>query len=338
MPIEITGNETYTQLASSMSSPEILSNYINDDDFLDFSIMRCFDTPIPSDKVKKQLSLLFLIQQLSNSPEKATQFFLQMFPYERNGKAQIKVEVIFTSLIEIFHENLVHELHYSWLQKTNARQSLFIQAIINHIMTTPGKHLECHQPDLFISPIPPVRIYCNEFKKSNDAILGFKKFFLLTNGNIKSKIIVIYEIKAKWEFVSRSNTLISWLKNEKHQKKLLSWIAKREFTDANLTCEWLLEQRSGSMLKSLIAYFDTLTAINPDKAELTAIRLKKAWSQAKTRDKNKDNIQFNFILAPTIKNLLKEVCDTTGMSRNAFVEMAIKNEYKRFKETTQEGS
>ncbi|MGL6464124.1 hypothetical protein [Aeromonas hydrophila] len=313
---------------------------MNNDDFLDFSIIRCFRFGIYGaiEKSKKQELLLRGIKISCNSVNETTPLLQQKTLFHAGLNATLEYVDIFNHLIDLFIENTLSESNFLWLQDNNTRQSLFIQAIINYIVITPTNNTNGHTHELFISQAVPFRIFSRNFKKPREAVIDFKRFFLLADGDINRKITLIDDIKTKWLSIESRDTIIPWIKKEKDRKKLITWITKREFVDSSLACEWLLVQKSGPILKNFISYFDILMAINPDKATLTAMRLKKSWSQFKTREKNKENVQFNFILPPSIKNLLKDVCDTTGISRNAFVEMAIKNEYKRFQDTTKKGS
>lgn len=337
---EITNNEIYIKLATSLTKPNLLDEHMNNDDFLDFSIIRCLklDIKISIEKTKKQRLLLQGIKKIHDQQNAISPILQQKLIYYIALDATLEYAEIFTTLVELFTENEISELNYLWLQSNNTRQSLFIQSIISHVAAAPTNTQNDYNNDLCLSQFTPLRICSKNFKRPHDAIIEFKKFLLLTNGNIQSKINLINEIKTKWFFAENVNAIIPWLKKEKDRKNLIAWIIKREFIDSTLACEWLLDHKSGQTLKSFISYFDILTAFTPDKATLTAMRLKKSWSQFKTREKNKESVQFNFILPPSIKNLLKDVCDTTGISRNAFVEMAIKNEYKRFQDTTKKGS
>ena len=51
---EITNNEIYIKLATSLTKPNLLDEYMNNDDFLDFSIIRCLklDIKISIEKTK----------------------------------------------------------------------------------------------------------------------------------------------------------------------------------------------------------------------------------------------------------------------------------------------
>ena len=333
---EITTSEIYIKLKTSLTKPDLLDEYMDNDDFLDFSIIRCLnlDINLSIEKTKKQRLLLQGVKKIQAQKDEISPILQQKLIYYITLDAKIECAEIFTALVESFTENEIREINYLWLQNNNTRQSLFIQSIIFHIAITPANTQNDYNNDLFLSQFTPLRISTKNFKRPHDAIIEFKKYLLLMDGNIQSKINLIDKIKTKWFFIENANAIIPWLRKEKDRKKLIAWIIKREFIDSTLACEWLLDHKSGQTLKSFISYFDILTAFNPDKATLTAMRLKKSWSQFKTREKNKENIQFNFILPPSIKSLLKDVCDTTGISRNAFVEMAIKNEYKRFQDAT----
>ena len=151
------------------------------------------------------------------------------------------------------------------------------------------------------------------------------------------KITIINEMKRAWLLANLKNKFPSWIKKE-DTKTILEWLPlQTPFTPGN-DFYLLREYNNYGYAKLGTLYFDLQFIFVPDRAELELIRLRKAWSQVKTRAKNQNKPQINFSLSPDIKYILEDACKTTGLSRNSFVEMAIRNEHERVKKTIKEGS
>lgn len=83
---------------------------------------------------------------------------------------------------------------------------------------------------------------------------------------------------------------------------------------------------------AIITFFDLLYAQNLSLGELTLKKLKNAWTQAKFREKNRDRVQFNFLMDSRFKNELKEMSRHLRKPQSQLVEEAIDKmliEYKK---------
>ena len=144
-------------------------------------------------------------------------------------------------------------------------------------------------------------------------------------------------MKSAWLLANLKNKFPSWIKKE-DTKTILEWLPlQTPFTPGN-DFYLLREYNNYGYAKLGTLYFDLQFIFAPDRAELELIRLRKAWSQVKTRAKNQNKPQINFSLSPDIKTILEDACKTTGLSRNSFVEIAIRNEHERVKKIIKEGS
>ncbi|AUZ76718.1 hypothetical protein C3405_06260 [Aeromonas hydrophila] len=101
---------------------------------------------------------------------------------------------------------------------------------------------------------------------------------------------------------------------------------------------WISQYQHEDFIEFTSLYFDIMTALVPDKSELMIIKLKKAWSQFKTREKNKTKKQVSFYLPIKTKEQLEEICKATEVPRDKFLQLLIENEHKKFKSKMQEGS
>lgn len=156
------------------------------------------------------------------------------------------------------------------------------------------------------------------------------------NSTMEQKNDLINQIKIKWIIASAENKISEWIAKEK-KDQITNWLKQQElFT--NTISNWLSPYSvSHDFIKVIILHFDLMTTFTPDSARLRLKQLKQSWSQSKTREKNKDNAQVNFILPVKTKEKLISICAATGVSRNKFLEGVIKDEYEKLKNTHQDG-
>lgn len=156
------------------------------------------------------------------------------------------------------------------------------------------------------------------------------------NSTMEQKNDLINQIKIKWIIASAENKISEWIAKEK-KDQITNWLKQQElFT--NTISNWLSPYSvSHDFIKVIILHFDLMTVFTPDSAKLRLKQLKQSWSQSKTRHKNKDNTQVNFILPVKTKEKLISICAATGVSRNKFLEGVIKDEYEKLKNTHKDG-
>jgi hypothetical protein len=234
--------------------------------------------------------------------------------------------------------------YLAWIDSRNNRQCIFVQSMLNFIAlekkpfefpisikngtnivdtTMSIQQIKTKIIDnLFIGET----LLSNPPKKAIDLIFDF---FIISQATLESKIEVINKIKEMYASASSENKIEEWIKKEKRYG-CIDWLEQQPAM-INADFEWLTSQKTPRDIAYFIIYLDLLFALKPDTAHLYTGRIKKAWSQKKTRDKNKAKSQYNFIMSPDIKGLLNEICEAAHISRNDLVEAAIRNEYKRFK-------
>lgn len=76
-----------------------------------------------------------------------------------------------------------------------------------------------------------------------------------------------------------------------------------------------------------ILCFDFWQVPTADK-ELFLIKMKKAWSVKKFRDKNKGKKSFNFLLDSSMEKKLNELVSRTGKTKNEIIELCVKEAHK----------
>jgi len=78
----------------------------------------------------------------------------------------------------------------------------------------------------------------------------------------------------------------------------------------------------------IICYlFDSWT-IDDSTKQLFLIKMRKAWSVKKFRDKNKSKKSFNFLLDTSLEKQLNDLASRTGLSKNKIIEQCVRNAHK----------
>ncbi len=84
----------------------------------------------------------------------------------------------------------------------------------------------------------------------------------------------------------------------------------------------------------IVLIFDRWFADDAQK-ELFLIKMRKAWSIKKFRDKNKSKKSFNFLLDRSIEKQLNDLASRTGLSKNKIIEQCVRDAHKN---TPKQGS
>lgn len=129
----------------------------------------------------------------------------------------------------------------------------------------------------------------------------------------------------------KNNTSPKWTEKEGN-KLLYSWLRGNSGITNNPLFGWVLNDVNYTDKDAIITFFDLLYAQNLSLGELTLKKVKNAWTQVKFREKNRDRIQFNFLMGSRFKNELKEMSRHLRKPQSQLVEEAIDKmliEYKK---------
>ena len=135
----------------------------------------------------------------------------------------------------------------------------------------------------------------------------------------------------QWETLFKNNTSPKWTEKEGN-KLLYSWLRGNSEITNNPLFGWVLNDVNYTDKDAIITFFDLLYAQNLSLGELTLKKVKNAWTQVKFREKNRDRIQFNFLMDSRFKNELKEMSRHLRKPQSQLVEEAIDKmliEYKK---------
>ena len=240
--------------------------------------------------------------------------------------------------IDYYLSNKVGDEHLEWVDSKNERQVSFVKSTLNYISFV-NQLGSIQRPILTPQVMLNINLIkgdSNPFSKNETSMTTIKNTLTCMNSTMEQKNDLINQIKIKWIIASAENKISEWIAKEK-KDQITNWLKQQElFT--NTISNWLSPYSvSHDFIKVIILHFDLMTTFTPDSARLRLKQLKQSWSQSKTRDKNKDNTQVNFILPVKTKEKLISICAATGVSRNKFLEGVIKDEYEKLKNTHQDG-
>lgn len=240
--------------------------------------------------------------------------------------------------IDYYLSNKVGDEHLEWVDSKNERQVSFVKSTLNYISFV-NQLGSIQRPILTPQVMLNINLIkgdSNPFSKNETSMTTIKNTLTCMNSTMEQKNDLISQIKIKWIIASAENKISEWIAKEK-KDQITNWLKQQElFT--NTISNWLSPYSvSHDFIKVIILHFDLMTVFTPDSAKLRLKQLKQSWSQSKTRHKNKDNTQVNFILPVKTKEKLISICAATGVSRNKFLEGVIKDEYEKLKNTHQDG-
>ena len=240
--------------------------------------------------------------------------------------------------IDYYLSNKVGDEHLEWVDSKNERQVSFVKSTLKYISFV--NQLGANSRPILTPQVMPninfIKGDDNPFSKNETSMTTIKNTLTCMNSTMEQKNDLISQIKIKWIIASAENNISEWIAKEK-KDQITNWLKQQElFT--NTISNWLSPYSvSHDFIKVIILHFDLMTVFTPDSAKLRLKQLKQSWSQSKTREKNKDNTQVNFILPVTTKEKLISICAATGVSRNKFLEGVIKDEYEKLKNTHKDG-
>ena len=151
------------------------------------------------------------------------------------------------------------------------------------------------------------------------------KFLDLVPTNLDNKKAFVRCLKDSWLGVYATERF-SWL--DKKNKNQCTW-AWEYITNSKTSSipHWFIPSPSGNEMEheSTIATFDIWQAPT-DTKKLFMIKMKKAWSQKKHRDKNKNKKPYSIVMSKDIKQKLDKIAKYNKAPKNEVVERLINAE------------
>lgn len=311
--------------------------YIEDMDFIYFSInWRNKTYKNPTNK-KEELQSIFIdwIQYLDRNLNECMRIFNELFTQEQITRGNLGLEEIMRRLINAYMEIRITDKDIEWISINNGRQLKFLKTRILFISITPQGVFHRNQNFPFTINMMHAQGEISPFTNNKSSLEFIKNTFMCIDTPRRNKLGIIQLMKQEWALAVTRNKAVRWIENE-DSDIFRTWLKNQNFFIHGEELSYLSKYQQEDFIEFTTLYFDIMTALAPDKSELMIVKLKKAWSQAKTREKNKTKKQVSFYLPIKTKEQLEEICKTTKVSRDKFLQVFIENEYRKFKEKTQE--
>ena len=330
-----------------MACKELLKNgihqshvkYMGNDLFVTFCLKKCFSLSLNLHSPIHQYLIDKIYHTVRGEPV-SNQFIV--FSLNPSCTVSEKVQFIYSTLIKLFTLNNVAPSTLDWIIQSNNRQIKCIHLILNflHLNLTQQQAMMgdvINDGELYLypnqSPLLEETIYgastqTSDTKKSCEII---KIFFNCSQGSRESKTAIINLLKELWIRTEKINKYQQWRSKNKSDD-LNAWLIEQDIFGVAPQIQYLVQRHNSSKLDKIELFFDAFYFLFPDTAELKLQKLKKSWSQNKTRGKNSNKKQSNFILSTSTKKLLEETCNTEGCSMSDLVNAAIQKECERINE------
>ena len=313
--------------------------YIDDMDFIYFSLhWRNWEYKNPANN-REELQSRFIdwIQFLDRNLNECMCIFNEKFHPEQMKRGNLGLEEIMRRLINAYMEIRITDEDIEWISRNNGRQLKFLKARILFISITPQGVFHRNPNFPFATGMTHTQGEKSPFTNNKSSLDFIKNTFMCIDMPRRNKLGIIQLIKQEWEFAVTRNKAVRWIENE-DSDIFRTWMKTQRFFMHGEELSYFSKYQQEDFIEFTTLYFDIMTALAPDKSELMIIKLKKAWSQAKTREKNKTKKQVVFSLPIKTKEQLEEICKTTEVPRDKFLQLLIENEYKKFKSKMQEDS
>ncbi|KKN62216.1 hypothetical protein LCGC14_0514240 [marine sediment metagenome] len=143
----------------------------------------------------------------------------------------------------------------------------------------------------------------------------------LWDSDFGQKANTLDRLSVTWTQLTRADKLFDWFKDKDERAKCdlaWSWLEKNK---PRLT--W----RSQPFTKhtEMLELFDYSEA-SPEEKELYIEKIKRRWSTQKTREKDTEKKQYNFILTHTVNAVLDELAAKHELSRTKVLQQLLLNE------------
>ena len=295
-------NEQFEMQLTSMGISKSSLTYFRNPDFISFLIRRVLNptyqqSNIHADQEEFIRTFTHLVASPNFVPGKIYNIYL---PDHSNPN-----ETLFLKLISFYNANVIPENKLTWISQTNIRQTAFLHTLtkyidFNAIMAMQNQSVITGVPINFgltlVSSILPQLNNPEHNRKS------FIDSFNFLEADLKAKLTSIERIKSHWEWLLKINTSPRWI--EKEGSDLFhSWLRGNGELINNPSFGWVFNDVNYSDKNAIVTFFDILYSHNPALGELTLRKIKNAWTQAKFREKNKDRVQFNFLMDSRVSAL-----------------------------------
>ncbi|UKA03956.1 hypothetical protein [Photobacterium damselae] len=241
----------------------------------------------------------------------------------------IRDDSYYNSVVDDINEMLSRECITAsdivWLDIKNTRLINFSWAILNMVQKNRAidNHFKRNEVRAIINAFDMTA--CSFKEREQD----IREWFLCGNVSKHDKLEILDNLKVLWEKSIHRNTIDKTLDiKDKQQCEWFYQYINNKFDNNKL----LIANIEKDYYWSIINYFDCLLDIH--EYENCLSKIKKAWSQRKYKLGNNGAKEYSYSMSIDIDPMVTEMAKKLGISKCKVVEISIKTEFERFKNTT----
>lgn len=230
-------------------------------------------------------------------------------------------------MLKSFEDNLLPDSEFDWIDMHNDWQCCYLWVFICNIANTHmksflGVNLDNHSyANLKVTQNPSDTL--GRYRAIIDIIDQW-------NTNNIEKLHFLDQLKSSYYSNSYDEELYTWL-NKKDEKQC-TWAF--DYLRKNQTPHGFIQPKSTSEQYYLIVSSLELLFPHPDTKKLCLIKMKKAWSQKKHRDKQVGKKAYNIVMGVDVKEKLDRLAKHHNRNINETLEQLVAQEFKKILEST----
>lgn len=238
--------------------------------------------------------------------------------------------------IKILHkeysQNCISKNDPSWIDDKNTRLLCYIWRTLSHLIfeSTPNGMFNYNFKLELGKTVQPNNIQrvvrVSEITNRNISVFLIICCINRLQIDKVNKLQILENIKQASSYAIDNQEITHWLKKDEKQK--IPWMydylhgTRSDYIP-------LVPRGSIGVRDDIISFFDVTRTFNENSSKLIALTMKKAWSQRKYRDKNKDKKQYSINMSQDIGDILDKLSLARNENKNAIVEALIRAEYEK---------
>ena len=238
---------------------------------------------------------------------------------ERKNKES---NVVFNDLKVAFDKTQLTQSEFAWLDKKDERFCNWVWCYLKALSLPSIKELDSNVDFESLS----LAHFWDDKNNFSDRYADIIKAFHCAEAEHAEQLELSVRITDKWKYIFEDKRMVNWLE-EDNTNKQWDWVwafLKKERQDLELDV-WT-PMKESELQSVIIAAIDTMD--NIDSIELLLMKLKRAWSQKKFRDKSGGKKAYNINMTIKTKQRLDKLAEHYDLKLNEVIENLIKANYE----------
>ncbi|WP_434567642.1 hypothetical protein QFW85_26670 [Vibrio chagasii] len=238
------------------------------------------------------------------------------------------------SIFQEIEEMRLDSRELDWLDPKDDRQCYWIWMKIREFTIDPPHQDQARPVTPYFSSFIPYNEYKFPHQTSSTALRYdiIHRFFLRHQALKHEKSELSANLERKWSYLASIESF-NWVstKDVKQVEWLINYIDNHQ--DIQSSVSNTLDPKSRILAERLnlaIYQFDNWN-VSPADKQLLIIKMKRAWSQKKHRDKLEGRKAYSVVMSTDVKSKLDEMANKQGCHRNTLLEKIINDSYNIFK-------